>query len=368
MSGGAEGGSSPVEHATLERASRPADEAGTRKRTGRRTLLLGLALLLVVALVVIGSLVGGEDDEPLPTQSPDTTSSAPPEWLSGASGVGVATGEFGAWRGTPVEIAGTWADDEDAMVRLDQLRSGAEYGDWDKPIDIALGGVFEGETWDEAAAGVYDERWRESLTELARLRADRPGTTYIRFAHEMNGDWYPWAVRADDVEAFIEAWKRFRGLQEEIFPDAQLVFAVNRESVDNGVDWRLTFPGTDYVDVLGVDYYNQNDYVDTAAEWSASLEATAEDGSPEGLARHLEFARSVGLPLAVPEWSGVADEGDSPAFIRGMFEFFREHAGTRPGELLYEIQFNVDQNDSRFQLYGAGSRMPESSEAYQQSW
>jgi hypothetical protein len=266
-----------------------------------------------------------------------------------------------------VEISGTWVDNNDAMVQLAQLQPGEEYGDWTLPLDIAVGAIGEGETWAEAAEGAYDRRWRESLTALERLRGDSE-TTYIRFAHEMNGNWYDWSVTEDDAEDFMTAWKRYRALQQRIFPDAQLVFNVNRESVDTGMDWRDLFPGAEYVDVLAVDIYNRNPYVDTAEDWQESLTETDEWGGPKGLSEHLDFARSVGLPFAVPEWSGAADEGDSPAFIEGMNAFFEENGGDGPGQLLYEIQFNIDKDEKNWVLYDPYTKMPESAEVYQQLW
>jgi hypothetical protein len=228
-------------------------------------------------------------------------------------------------------------------------------------------GALEGETWSDAAAGRLDERWETSLTELARVRGDAPGTTYIRFAHEMNGNWYPWAVQPTETADFQTAWSRFRALQEQLLPDAQLVFCVNRETAVGGLDWRELFPGADQVDVLSVDYYNNFPYVDTAQAWKASLEDVDAQGAPKGLEAHRRFAEQAGLPLAVSEWSGMAGQGDSPAFIEGMHAFFEEHAGNGAGDLLYEVQFNEVMSDRQFVLFPAHD-MPDSSVTYRDLW
>ncbi len=281
-------------------------------------------------------------------------------WLSGGSGAGVASGAFGAWRGSPVPIAGTWADAPVHQVQLYQLRAGGEYAGWNGSLDIAIGAIGEGESWAAAATGAYDARWAESLTNLRSLRDGRPGTVYLRFAHEMNGDWYPWAVDAGNHQDFIAAWQRFRTLQQQIFPAAQLVFCVNRESVGSGIDWRRTFPGAASVDVLSVDYYNHWPYVADAQQWTASLDDVDGFGAPKGLQAHLDFARQVGLPLAVSEWSTVASAGDSAAFITGMHEFFRANAGRGPGQVLFEIQFSAG---GQFSLFGS-NQMPSAAAAY----
>jgi hypothetical protein len=284
-------------------------------------------------------------------------------WLSGASGDGVADGSFAAWRGTPLGIAGTWVDNNEAMVEVWPLQPGAEFDAWQQSLDIAIGAIDEGESWEEAAQGAYDERWRTSLTNMRDLWGSRPGTLYIRLAHEMNGNWYPWSVDAGNRAAFVTAWMHFRSLQKEIFPAAKLVFSLNRESVGSGFDWRESFPGAQYVDVIGVDYYNQYPYVASAADWTASLDDVDKYGAPKGLQAHLDFARSVGLPLAVPEWSGHAANGDSAAWMQGMHDFFATNAGGGAGQVLYDVQFNIDMHDDSYRVFPA-TRMPQSAEMY----
>jgi Glycosyl hydrolase family 26 len=288
-------------------------------------------------------------------------------WMSGAAGTGVPDGSFADWRGRPLDMVSTWNDNNEAMVELWQLHNGGEYGSWTKSIDIAIGAIGDGESWEAAAGGAYDARWRTSLTNMRNLWGSKPGTVFIRFAHEMNGDWYAWSVNAGNHQAFIKAWKRFRALQQEIFPDAQLVFCVNRESIGSGIDWRKTFPGAQFVDVMAVDYYNGWPDANSAAVWRDSLDDVDDFGAPKGLQRHLDFARSVGLPLAIPEWSARASHGDSPAFFQGMNEFLRANGGSGAGEVLYEALFNVDMHGDDYRLYGS-SRLPRSAEAYRSLW
>ncbi len=349
----------------------PVDPHGRGGRDRRRRRLAGVAALLVL-LLGAGAYVALRDKPVRVEQTPDTVLSPPAGWMSGAAANDLGTiEEMGEWRGRPMEIAGTWSDNNQAMVGLRQLEEGEQYGSWDRPLDIAIGAIDaedEGESWAEAAEGAYDDRWRASLRNLRELREDKAGITYIRFAHEMNGTWFSWSVTPEETDDFVQAWRRFRDLQQEIYPDAQLVFCVNRDSSDNDLDWRELFPGAEYVDVMAVDYYNMYPYVDTRAEWEESLTEIDDYGAPKGLQAHLDFARSVGLPLAVPEWSGSARDGDSPVFMRGMYEFFSSNAGTGAGELLYEIHFNVEKDDLNWLLFGDYIRMPESARVYQELW
>ncbi|TXR56487.1 glycosyl hydrolase [Quadrisphaera setariae] len=318
---------------------------------------------------------GGGTDAPggsgTPSTSPSQTETpfVPRQWISGASGEGVADGSYAAARGTDVAVSATWFDNNQAMLELYTLQPGAEFDGWDKPLDVSLGAIDmkdEGETWADAAAGAYDDRWRESLTRLRDVWGGRQATCYVRFAHEMNGDWYPWKVVSDDVAAFKTAWGRYRAIQQSVFPASKLVLCFNRESSKSGYDWRELYPGDGQVDVMGVDYYNQFGAVETAEQWDASMTSKDAFGAPKGLQGHLDFAKEVGLPLAVSEWSGNADEGDYPVFVQKMHEFFSRNGGTGPGEVLYEVQFNVDMQgaNGKFLLISPQTRMPESEKAY----
>nr|WP_246316350.1 glycosyl hydrolase [Kineococcus aurantiacus] len=254
-----------------------------------------------------------------------------------------------------------------------QLDAGAELGAWCGSLDVAVGAFSTG-GWAQAAAGGHDEVWRRSLTVLRdkwsalqeRCRRDGDASAnrlFVRFAHEANGDWYDWSFGDTDPEVVKAAWARYRRLQREVLPAAQLVMSVNRESVGSSRPWTDYFPGSDVVDVLGVDYYNQFPYVATQARWDASVDDTS-GGEPVGLGAHLDFARSVGLPLSVGEWSGNAENGDSPVFVENMHRFFVEHGGSGAGQVLYEVQFNVDRDGGRWSLTPGSTRMPRSAQAY----
>lgn len=307
---------------------------------------------------------------PFPAPSPSVT---PPRCLSGAAGVGVADGTFAAWRGRPVDLITTYADRQDKntgwIPQTDflDLKSGGKYASWPGSIDIAVGAIYSNknaagaqaygaaETWELAATGAYDARWTASLTQLAALWRSVPArlahvagvpdpVCYIRFAHEFNGDWYDWLVKKGQEAAFIAAWKRYRALQKQIFPESKLVFCPNGDTTGgtNGLDWRQCFPGAAYVDVMGVDSYNAWNHAVTAADFATISVATSwPTGSPKGVEAHRQFALSVGLPFAVCEWGNPASDktypgqaGESPAYIDCMKALFAKG-------VLYESYFNV---------------------------
>ncbi len=287
-------------------------------------------------------------------------------WTSGASGTGVSSGEFGVWRGSPASVAGTWADDNTSQVELWTLQPGAELGAWDGALDVAVGAIGDGETWADAAAGAYDERWAASLQEMARLREGRAGTTYVRFAHEMNGNWYSWSVTPESTADFITAWQRYRALQQQYFPAARLVFAPNDDSAGD-VDWRTMFPGSQHVDVVSMSFFNHDvDSAEVDGFWERALSRDS-TGAPAGIQGFADFARGVGLPFAVSEWGPHAAFGDGRTYTEQMYQWFRANAGTGPGQLLYEVLFNVERDGNPFSVFPA-TNVPAAAEAYRRLW
>jgi hypothetical protein len=290
---------------------------------------------------------------------------------SGAAGDGAANGRFGAWRGRPITVGGTWNDTYEAQTQQWSVQRGAEWGSWRGDLDVAVGAIYtpRGESWKAAAAGAYDARWRKALTALKAGWGTRPGTLHIRFAHEFNGDWVPWAVRGNQTGDFITAWKRFRALQKQILPKHKLVFCPNDGSSSSlSLDWRQAFPGRAAVDEMAVDSYNQYPFVKTPAQFAAKVSARDAYGAPLGIERHRQFAKSVGRPLAIAEWSSNAGMGDGAVYLNEFSRWLRANAGKGPGQVPYEILFNVgDFGTGQFGLYPRTAQ-PKATAAYARLW
>ena len=117
---------------------------------------------------------------------------------------------------------------------------------------------------------------------LARAWTDHGVPTFVRFAHEMNGSWYPWSQQPD---AYISAFQRVAAAVHERSPSSAMIWAPNqgagypflggRYSVaagstdaraldtnqDDMVDasddpYAPYYPGDDAVDWIGVSLYH----------------------------------------------------------------------------------------------------------------
>jgi hypothetical protein len=284
-----------------------------------------------------------------------TTSPITSGWHSGAAGPGTLDGTLTALRGRPLQIVGVYADTTGPVqATLPVLTSLAGYpGD----IDIAIGGLTDDtpETWARAATGTYLNRWTQAARALRAARGSTAGTVYVRFAHEINTDWFPWAVTSRTVADFRTSWRLFHDVLAREYPQARLVLCLNSGSRTD-VSVEQLWPGDDVVDVVAVDVHTGWEPTD-AAGWQQRLDDVATDGSPRGLLAWLAFAAKHHKPLAVSRWgldpgSSTTDDGTR---VRVMHDFLASHAavpGQDPaGRILYDIFFNFPVGtDTRPQL------------------
>ena len=288
------------------------------------------------------------------TTGPSSSTSYGPTsgWHSGASGDSAASGAFGTFRGKPIQVTAVWGDT--TAEEQSQVNALDAYDTFDGDVDVAIGGLVKGDTWAQAAQGAYVERWRTAIRKIASKRSSKPGTVYVRFAHELNGDWFDWKVTPSDVTSFKTAWKLYHDLLKQEYPAAKLVFSPNSGSSTN-VPISEMYPGDDLVDVIGVDFYDGWPSVTDAAGWAANLD-TMQGANPYGVGAWQKFAASHGKPLAFPEWGLRA--GDHPAFIQGMHDFLAQHAA-HPGDtdlggkIVYDVYFDIaNGGNSDFMITG----------------
>ena len=109
------------------------------------------------------------------------------------------------------------------------------------------------------------------------------------------------------------------------------------------------WPGNDYVDIVGSEFYDRCPTVKNGDEagWRLASNGRTASGSPVGPVAWLAFARSKGKKYAVPEWGiggpntvncgASQDKGyDNPFVVRKMFEFFTANAD----DIAFEAYFN----------------------------
>jgi hypothetical protein len=79
---------------------------------------------------------------------------------------------------------------------------------------------------------------------------------FVRFAHEMNGNWYPWGVRGNTAHAYKAAWRHVVRVFRRIGADnVQWVWVPNVDQ-GGGQPFAGLFPGDRWVDWVGLDGFN----------------------------------------------------------------------------------------------------------------
>ncbi len=111
-------------------------------------------------------------------------------------------------------------------------------------------------------AGAHDSQ----LLALAHDLAAAHRTVYLRFAHEMNGSWYPWAeaVNGNQAGQYQAAWRHAHDVMAPVLgTQARWVWAPNslRGAAPNSPTLHELYPGDAYVDYLGLTAYGHGETV-----------------------------------------------------------------------------------------------------------
>jgi Glycosyl hydrolase family 26 len=149
--------------------------------------------------------------------------------------------------------------------------------------------------------GRYDPYIRES----ARAAAAWGKPILVRFAHEMNGAWYPWARGVEDNNSYRikAAWRRVvRLFREQGATNVEWVWTPN---VNTGghFPFRDLYPGDRWVDWVGFDGFNWA----LRGEWHSFTEIV--DNTYE------EIAKLTSRPMIVAETGSSQSGGDKAAWV-----------------------------------------------------
>ncbi|MGE3858101.1 MAG: glycoside hydrolase family 26 protein [Dehalococcoidia bacterium] len=146
------------------------------------------------------------------------------------------------------------------LIRAVTARGALPLITWE-PWDYAQGPEQPRYALDRIARGDFDayvDTWADDLATL--------GTpVYLRFAHEMDGDGYPWSVsrNGNTPDAYVRAWRHVVGRVRERAGNVRFVWCPNVTWEGSPrVPYAAVFPGVEHVDVLGLDGYNGGRDVD----------------------------------------------------------------------------------------------------------
>jgi hypothetical protein len=251
--------------------------------------------------------------------------------------------EFENWRGRQIDVVVDWPARQSwgDITNPDWIfRSWAS-----TPYTKALGiPPFPegGGSLQECATGAYDGKWREMATNFKN--SGMAGETIVRLGWEMNGDWYAWS--AHDPSAFAACFRKVVTAAESVAPELRWDWTVNRGPGQSVTDAAKAYPGDAYVDIVGIDSYDQFPGVTNESNWQVHY------SGPYGLKYWTDFAKRHGKKIIVPEW-GVypgadSNGGDNPFYIGKMRNFF----ASLGSQLAYEAYFNESADYYRGAIFG----------------
>ena len=204
-----------------------------------------------------------------------------------------------------------WGAEESAFD-LDRARQVSARGaiplvTWE-PWDYRSGPVQQGYALRHIAAGRFDDYVRANARQMRRV----DGPVWLRFAHEMNGQAYPWSIGINGNTAghYVKAWRRVvRIFRAERASNVRFVWCPDRPAPQS-VDVGLCFPGDAYVSYVGMDGYNAG----TAADWGGWLSFEEVFGR-----LYRRIRRISRRPVIIAETGCAEQGGDKAAWIRNAF-------------------------------------------------
>lgn len=177
---------------------------------------------------------------------------------------------------------------------------------WDPNGDLQVQPRFQ-------LADIIEGKHDDLIWRWASQAADYDKPFMLRFAHEMNGDWYPWseAVNGNRPGEFARAWRHVHQIFE--WAGADNVTWVWNPNVETpwSIPMARLFPGHDVVDMVAIDGYNAG----SALPWGGWR--SAESVLTRALAELREAA--PGIPVIIGETASTESGGDKGQWIRDLF-------------------------------------------------
>ncbi|MBF0474734.1 MAG: hypothetical protein HQK59_02705 [Deltaproteobacteria bacterium] len=157
-----------------------------------------------------------------------------------------------------------------------------------------------------ALRNIIDGKFDDYITKYALdIKAwDHP--LFLRFAHEMNGTWYPWSetVNGNHTGEYVQAWRHVHDIfSREHVRNVTWVWCPSRKQT-NPQKLHNLYPGDEYVDWLGMDGFN-----DTRKRPWQSLEALFGD-------IYRELTNISAKPVMIAEFASMEDGGNKARWIR----------------------------------------------------
>ena len=280
-------------------------------------------------------------------------------WRSGAACPYPANGvTFPNWRQANLDVL-TIFGDRDTWSSLIKYMGGVRTRDLaGEPLSIGFGLLTKDMKgrFADCAAGDFDQQFRSAAQAL--INSGVANTAILRLGWEPNGPHNPWFMGATDPGPYKACFRRAVTQLKSVAPNLTIQWTPRRGSNELRYPIELGYPGDDYVDQIGLQYYDYYPVATDLTVWNNTyMLRERRTGGLKGIGTYLQFARAHGKKFALAEW-GVADAYkdsggfDNPFFVEKILEFSKQNASS----MAYESYFNCANRDaSLFQIYPESS-------------
>lgn len=196
------------------------------------------------------------------------------------------------------------------------------------------------------AAGNHDTyitRWARQIKTYGR-------PLVIRFAHEANGNWYPWAVgvNGNTTAQYVAAWRRVVNIFARVGATNVTWSWIQNVPYPGSTPLASLYPGDASVARVGLDGYNFG----TTQSWSTWLPfATVFD---TGLT---EIQKFTTRPLFIAETGSTEIGGDKASWYRDAFAWLADHPEVRGVtwfSINKETDWRINSSQAAFDAFSQG--------------
>lgn len=187
----------------------------------------------------------------------------------------------------------------------------------------------EGINYDAILSGSMDSYIKNFAEELKRI--SKP--VFLRFAHEMNGNWYPWSASKIGARKYIAVYRYIRNIFDELNADnVKWIFSINWEDIPKENNYMKCYPGNKHVDFIGIDGYNWGN----SKSWSRwmSFKDIFEKRCEEVTAHFKK-------PIIISEFGSTSNGGDKARWIREAMAEIKTMKEIR-GFVLFNVNKETD--------------------------
>jgi len=206
-------------------------------------------------------------------------------------------------------------------------------------------------------AQILDGDYDTYLDQFGQAIANWGHPVFLRYGHEMNGDWYAWSsyINGQTPQSYIDA---YRYVHDRVVAagatNAIWVWCPNNSGKNDPSGITASYPGDAYVDWTGVDFYNWG----TTQTWSSWAQASAILQTPYTAIRGV----APGKPMMIGEMGCTPTGGNKAAWITAYLSALRTSFPNIRAAVWFNINketdWRFDDTDANLAAFREGVRDP----------